>query len=82
MKDTELLLTMLINLQYLTVKLLSNLADDKPTLEEATMIVKESQKLLEQMVNESKAESENDLGFELAEKPKEDRKSKLWRLGH
>ena len=37
--DTELLLTMLINMNYLQIKTLTKLTEDKETLEEATMIV-------------------------------------------
>ena len=79
--DLELLLTMLINMQYLQIKTLSKFTDDKETLEEATMIVKESQKLLERIMTENEKNIGNDLGFELADKPEQKSlKNKFWKL--
>lgn len=82
MKDTELLLTMLINLQYLTVKTLANLADDKQTMEEATMIVNESQKLLEQMIKrEDEDFQSNGLDIKLNTEEQKSYINKLWKWG-
>jgi len=78
--DLELLLTMLINMQYLQIKTLSKFTDDKETLEEATMIVKESQKLLERIMTENEKNIGSDLGFELADKPEENSfRKRLWK---
>jgi hypothetical protein len=78
--DLELLLTMLINMQYLQIKTLSKFTDDKETLEEATMIVKESQKLLERIMTENEKNIGSDLGFELADKQEENSfRKRLWK---
>ena len=81
MNDTELLLTMSINMQYLHIKALTKLTEDKETLNEATLIVKECQKLLERMMKEESENMGNDLGFELADKQPNQKsfKEKLWK---
>ena len=78
--DTELLLTMLINMNYLQIKTLTKLTEDKETLEEATMIVNESQKLLARIIKEQ--QEDNDIQFELADKQPEQKslKNKFWKL--
>ena len=81
MNDTELLLTMSINMQYLHIKALTKMTEDKETLNEATLIVKECQKLLERMMKEETENMGNDLGFELADKPEQKSlKNKFWKL--
>lgn len=82
MKDTDLLLTMLINLSYLQVKTLAKLTEDHTTLEEATMIVNESKKLLEQMIKREDEDFQSE-GLDIkinTESEPNTFKNKLWRL--
>ena len=77
--DTELLLTMLINMQYLQIKALTKLTEDKETLEEATMIVKESQNLLARIMKEDSEEYISN-GINVNQPDQVTKKKKLWRL--
>jgi hypothetical protein len=77
--DTELLLTMLINMQYLQIKALTQLTEDKETLEQATMIVKESQNLLARIMKEDSEEYISN-GINVNQQDQVRKKKKLWRL--